>query len=41
MASNYNARPRPPEVIVDRGRWWIARPRETVEALFAGERMTE
>ncbi|HEU4588728.1 MAG TPA: diaminopimelate decarboxylase [Gemmatimonadales bacterium] len=41
MASNYNARPRPPEVVVDRGRWWVARPRETVEALIAGERITE
>jgi diaminopimelate decarboxylase len=41
MTSNYNARPRPPEVIVDRGRWWVARPRETVDALFASERMAE
>lgn len=41
MTSNYNARPRPPEVVVDQGRWWVARPRETVEALFATERMAE
>jgi diaminopimelate decarboxylase len=40
MASNYNARPRPPEVVVDGGRWWVARPRETVDALFAAERIT-
>ncbi len=38
MASNYNSRPRPAEVVVDGGRWWLARSRETVEALFAGER---
>ena len=28
MASNYNTRPRPAEVMVDDGRWWVARPRE-------------
>jgi diaminopimelate decarboxylase len=38
MASNYNSRPRPAEVVVDGGRWWIARPRETVEELFESER---
>ena len=38
MASNYNSRPRPPEIIVDQGKWWVARPRERVEDLFAGER---
>ena len=38
MASNYNSRPRPAEVVVDAGRWWIARPRETVEELFESER---
>jgi diaminopimelate decarboxylase len=40
MASNYNSRPRPPEIIVDQGRWWVARPRERVEDLFAGERLS-
>jgi diaminopimelate decarboxylase len=40
MASNYNSRPRPPEVIVDGDRWWVARPRETVEELYRGERMS-
>jgi diaminopimelate decarboxylase len=39
MASNYNSRPRPAEVMVDGDRWWVARARETVESLFAGERM--
>ena len=40
MSSNYNARPRPPEVIVDAGGFWIARQRETIESLFAGEHAT-
>ncbi|MBA3345622.1 MAG: diaminopimelate decarboxylase [Gemmatimonadales bacterium] len=40
MASNYNSRPRPAEAVVDGGRWWIARPRETVEELFGSERMS-
>jgi diaminopimelate decarboxylase len=39
MASNYNSRPRPAEVVVDGDHWWVARARETVESLFAGERM--
>jgi diaminopimelate decarboxylase len=38
MASNYNSRPRPAEVIVDGGRWWVARPREEVDELYATER---
>jgi diaminopimelate decarboxylase len=37
MASNYNSRPRPPEVIVDRGRYALARRRETLEELLAAE----
>jgi diaminopimelate decarboxylase len=40
MASNYNSRPRPPEVIVDEGRWWVARPRERMEELFESEKMS-
>lgn len=39
MASNYNSRPRPPEVIVDGGKWWVARPRESLASLFESERM--
>jgi diaminopimelate decarboxylase len=39
MASNYNSRPRPVEVIVDEGKWWVARPREAVEDLFRTERL--
>ncbi|HWA15267.1 MAG TPA: diaminopimelate decarboxylase [Gemmatimonadales bacterium] len=37
MASTYNSRPRPPEVLVDGGKWAIVRPREIVDSLFAGE----
>ena len=40
MASNYNSRPRPPEVIVDGERWWVARPREDLEDLFRTERLS-
>jgi diaminopimelate decarboxylase len=38
MASNYNTRPRPAEVMVDQGRWWVSRPRERVDQLFHTER---
>jgi diaminopimelate decarboxylase len=38
MSSNYNTRPRPAEVIVDGARFWVARPREDIDSLFAGER---
>ena len=37
MASNYNARPRPAEVIVDGLDVHVCRERESVSALFAGE----
>ena len=40
MASNYNSRPRPAEIIVDGGGWWVARPREQVHELFATERLS-
>jgi diaminopimelate decarboxylase len=40
MASNYNSRPRPPEVIVDGGKWWVARPRESIEELYRAERLS-
>ena len=38
MASNYNTRPRPAEVMVDGAHWWVARPRERVDELFRTER---
>jgi diaminopimelate decarboxylase len=37
MSSTYNQRPRPPEVLVDGDRWFVARPRETLEDLVRGE----
>lgn len=37
MASNYNARPRAAEVMVEGDRWRVIRRRETVEALMCGE----
>ena len=39
MSSNYNSRPRACEVMVDRGRVFKIRPRETVENLMMGESM--
>ena len=37
MASQYNARPRPPEIMVDGDRYAVARRRETYEDLVRGE----
>ncbi len=37
MASNYNARPRPAEVVVDGDRWWVSRRRETLGDLVRFE----
>jgi diaminopimelate decarboxylase len=37
MSSTYNARPRPPEILVDGGAWRTVRRREMVEDLMAGE----
>jgi diaminopimelate decarboxylase len=37
MSSNYNSRPRAPEVMVEAGRFRLVRQRETVAALFALE----
>ncbi|MGB5234506.1 MAG: diaminopimelate decarboxylase, partial [Candidatus Macondimonas sp.] len=37
MASQYNARPRPPELLVDGARVYVARERESVTDLWAGE----
>ncbi|MGZ5035975.1 MAG: diaminopimelate decarboxylase [Usitatibacter sp.] len=38
MASNYNTRARPAEVMIDAGRAVEVRARETIESLFAGEK---
>ncbi|MGM0543068.1 MAG: diaminopimelate decarboxylase [Pseudomonadota bacterium] len=37
MASNYNSRPRPAEVMVDGEHCYVVRARETLESLWAGE----
>ena len=38
MSSNYNARPRAAEVMVDGNAVHVVRARESIESLFAGER---
>ena len=37
LASNYNSRPRPPEILVSGDQWRIIRSRETLEDLIRGE----
>ena len=37
QASNYNARPRPPEVMIENGSWRVVRARETFDDLIRGE----
>jgi len=37
MSSTYNQRPRPPEVVVDGERYYVARQRETLDDLVRGE----
>lgn len=37
MSSTYNQRPRPPEVLVEGDRFFIARPRESLDDLVRGE----
>ena len=37
LSSNYNSRPRPPEILVDGSRFRLIRPRESFSALFRGE----
>ena len=39
MSSNYNARPRPPEVIVDGATYHVVRDREQIRDLFANENL--
>jgi diaminopimelate decarboxylase len=41
MASNYNSRPRTPEILVDGERIHVARERETLEDLIRGERLVD
>jgi diaminopimelate decarboxylase len=37
LSSNYNSRPRAPEILVDGAQWRIVRPRETYDDLVRGE----
>ena len=37
QASNYNARPRPAEVLIENGSWRVIRSRETLDDLIRGE----
>jgi diaminopimelate decarboxylase len=37
MSSTYNQRPRPPEVMIDGDRYFVARPRELLDDLMKGE----
>jgi len=39
MASNYNSRPRPPELLVEEDAWQVVRQRESLEDLWRGEVM--
>ena len=41
MASNYNTRPLPAEVLVNGDRWAVTRPRQTVEDLLAAEQLPQ
>lgn len=41
MSSNYNGRRRPPEIIVDSGKYFVARGRETYEHLIFDEDIVE
>lgn len=41
MSSTYNARPLAPEVLVDGDRWAVIRPRQSVEALIALDRIPD
>ena len=39
MASNYNARPRPAEIMIDEQATHVIRERETIESLWCNERL--
>jgi diaminopimelate decarboxylase len=41
MASNYNSRPKPPEVLVDGGQYYMVVKRQTYEDLVSGEAIPE
>jgi diaminopimelate decarboxylase len=37
MGSQYNSRPRPPEILVHGSKWTLIRERETLDDLVRGE----
>jgi diaminopimelate decarboxylase len=39
MASSYNARPLPPEVLVDKARWAVVQERVAVEEMLARQHL--
>ena len=39
MASNYNSRPRPPEVLVDGDAFYVVKERESLWDLIRGEKV--
>ena len=41
MASNYNGRRKPPEIIVDGGKYFVTRARETYEYLLFDEKIVD
>jgi len=41
MTSNYNSRPRPPEVLIENGSFRVIRKRESYEDLIRGEVLSE
>lgn len=41
MASNYNSRPRVPEVLVKNNQWYVVRERETYEDMVREERIPQ
>ncbi len=41
MSSNYNSRPRPAEVLVDKDQSFLIRTRETLEQLWSNEKLTQ
>ena len=41
MASNYNSRPRPPEILVRGDQFWMIRQRETPQDLIRGESLVQ
>jgi diaminopimelate decarboxylase len=41
MSSNYNSRPRIPEILVRDNRWYVIRKRETYEDLTRGEEIPD